>query len=1626
MLKFIDEKGEEYLVQAEIRVSNGVNGERSITGEIHSNDKVIHAIGRGWKLEHEDEFYKIIYALPVDEGKNIVVEFDAVHQFFFDFDKSMKYAELNGSNTFDAYLNFIFKDSGYSYRNEVKVDAFEKQSFGFKSRLTLFKDIISSVGVEFVVSGKVVRIVEKVGTDLSTIVKKGFNLQDLRLEHNIGSFITYKKGYGAYIDPEDESKGRLEVEYESPLAKIYGRLEGVPVVDERYTKTDSLFTRIKKDVDNSYSVAVSLTMEDLNDAGYQQKRPVAGDYIMAINKDLDFKERVRIVSFESFFDIEGNIIDHNVSCNSLSMGSRSNNNDSWKDEIEVGLENAKQNADKALVSANGKNMTFYGAYEGGEPKATKVNDTWYKTVGEETIVYIWDGKTWVELLSTIPNTIIKEKIEELEEISKEAQEKADQAIEDAGFSKIEVGKIKEEFNNVQIEVDKIGEISMDASNKSNQALIEAEASRQTANEAKEQSFNSEQIANSAKQDAILAIAKGDQNSTQISNIEGEQKLTNTKVEGNTANILNLQTDSEKLSLSIGKVQADVENIADGGYNYQLQGNNMYHNKWIILNQTVGDISATRAVIDGYNVVTLRKHVANSGWSFFGIEKSMLVRPMDLVNNREWGLTMHIHSNKETPFRGYVQDAGSVNRSIQFEAITLQPGWQTVTMKSEIVNIESNETNNMLWFSASSWPKDTEISVAWYVQRPNTTTLKQWVPALSETIDYSKFATLEATMKGFQTTVNSDITGLQSQQTQMASQITSVVEKVDNLEIGSRNYILNSEVLKTDKNLTVYQINLERLFVLKGQFVTVSFEAKSNNEFGFIDAYLRNVKDGKGEIVSETMPKTRITSRFERYSFSFKISDDVDSFGVLTLAIRGNPTVDSSNTGKTFSTQLAKLEKGIIESDWSPAPEDNASKSEVIQLSDQITQTVNKVETVDGRVTQQQTQITQLSDQINSKVDKTDFDSLTGTVTQQGTEIAQLSDRITQTVTKIETIDGKVVAQQTQINQLSDKIELVVKEQTELNTKYSKIEQTTDAIRSEVVEMGKKVDDIGTYVNYLINADIFSDNLPYTIGMSGPQLSLVKAEMAKGNLKITQDRAFQGYIVLANNTSSLELDTEYTFSGNFKKASLDIRVYFEDNFKVTSEIVLSEDGAFSLTFRTPKEKKTYYLYIKCAGTINQTSSMSAMKLNKGSKRVENTVDTASLNARITTVEQTSTGLKTEVKDLNQKTTGMDARITTVEQTSTGLKTEVALIKDDQIVQSSQITQLSDNINLRVEKNKVISQINISPETIRLESKLIHLSGKSLIDDAVIKSAMIESMTANKLTAGIIDAAQITVINMNANNITTGVLKAIDITGSTITGSTFTTVGTATAVVLKQGLLTISHNNNGMLARFGYNSTWGQGLSLEIPKGLWITGTQSTQQGFFALEYRNSKMWAWLPEIRGGITCVNSTTSYYTADYYADPEGRAAIVGYDGVFFGERNSGGTINQLGEWRNNQLEVFGSLKVRGSKNAIHETSQGWVATPAYETAESYLGDIGTATTDENGNVVIFIDELFSEIINTEEHEYHVFLQSYRYESPVFVLSRNEKYFTVKSKLPHTVFAYELKAKRRGYETDRLKKVEE
>lgn len=338
MITFADAESNEYQAQCEIEKTDAVNGEKSLSGTIYFGQDVKANIAKGWTLSFLNEEYVVVTYTKND--KENTVAFSAVQAFFYKISKTGFYEKWNGSHPFASYLDALFAGTGYTYDNTASVAAFEKQDWGMSDRLTLFNDIIDQANVEFSVEGTVVHVVPAMGSDLSTIVRKKFNLDTAEIQTDNTSFATYGRGYGAYSKPNDTTSKRLEVEYKSPLYDYYypkfGAIEAVPVADERYTIADNLLAAVKEKVDKSWAISLTLNLVDLQSVGYKYAMAKPGDYITVIDENLNFSDKVRIIKVTSDYDIRGTRTKTEVECGSLSFAEQQKTSQSTLSNVAAG------------------------------------------------------------------------------------------------------------------------------------------------------------------------------------------------------------------------------------------------------------------------------------------------------------------------------------------------------------------------------------------------------------------------------------------------------------------------------------------------------------------------------------------------------------------------------------------------------------------------------------------------------------------------------------------------------------------------------------------------------------------------------------------------------------------------------------------------------------------------------------------------------------------------------------------------------------------------------------------------------------------------------------------------------------------------------------------------------------------------------------------------------------------------------------------------------------------------------------------------------------------------------------------------------------------------------------------
>ena len=1307
MIIFLDENDVEYGALATIKATNAVNGERSITGEIISGDVVLSRIERGWRLRFEDEYYVVTYAKPIDEGKDVQVSFDAVHQFFWDFGKSSVYDQLDdGSHTFRTYLDFVFDGSGYTYDIETSlmVKAFEKQSFGYKNRLSLFNNVITSSGVEFQVNGKVVRILAKVGTDLSTVVRKNFNLNELGIEKNIGDFVTYQKGFGAYFDEEDHSKGRLIVEYTSPLASVYGKLEADPLVDERYKQQESLLEALKETVDNSYTISVSLDMEDLTRAGYHYTQPVAGDYIMAINETLGFKEKIRIVSFTSEYDVAGQLIKHTVTCNDIGsvkkLSASYTQTQHQAANAEVNANTAYEFANKALVSADGKNTNYYGdAFPEDKPKGTlKKGDLLFLTVGDTVKQYYWNGAEWV--INPVVSNVeaFKEQIaDELKDVPNR-EEFENKISEELANSKAE---IETQIETAKTQAESNAKEYADTINEETAKV--AELANAAADEIKADLVN---VKNNLTATSLVA------NNAQVAVDEAKQDLTEVANELNTAKqdlansvtAVNTKVDSTKAELTQAK-----QDLTSHAQQLQTQANAQTElTKRVTTVETTANGTKT-------TVNELTKTVAQNG------------KDITSVTNRTKTVEDDLANTKTT----LTQVQTTANSTSQ----------KTATLETGLNGVKAD-------LAATTATADT-----------TKTNLANYQASNDKAV-----ANLQSNLQ----TANGNISSLQTKVEAVPGQITSAVSAVESKipkSVGSVNLFKGSRDFRgTDwiNNYNgVYAEDYQGVKIYKTQDMwsgrSQYFEVKTGEEYVF-SAYVKSSAktDNVGFYLTHSSKQPVATGLVSFGSVSnqdsvyFELTDNYKRIAIKIKITKDGwimPRLERSNSDAYLFFGGYKLERSIIATDWSPAPEDY--DSDITKLNTTLTQTANGLEQLSTQVTSQGSTIISHTNSINSlttglsaKVSQTDFNTLSGRVTTAENNITAKANELS---SKITSVEGKIPTS------IGGRNLLTKTNQGKTNWSW-------------VISSGGT-----TAENY--NVD----------GVNAVKLTRTSDSSASWHY-IRYDGLLRNLV---------EPNTQYTLSFDVKP-SVD----------VTFTVALMQgdwSGPFTDIATMNKATANQWTKVSCVLTSKTT-------LPDALEQVVYLQDMPTANGNWLIIKNIKLEKGVVSSDWSPAPEDYDSKLATaqseIKQTTDSIKASVQSL-DNSTVKSSSLTINTDGVVIKAGKstsdfaNAVGSYFSVNQNAINLFSDKINVKGNMIVSGAItsdkIASKQINTSHLNGkiITADVISSNAVTADAIKAGAVTTDKMSANSINGDRITA------GTLDAAKIKAGSISASQIASGTL-------------------------------------------------------------------------------------------------------------------------------------------------------------------------------------------------------------------------------------
>jgi phage minor structural protein len=313
--------------------------------------------------------------------------------------------------------------------------------------------LLDTYGGEYRFDNYRISLLQKRGTTANTVLAYGRNITDFEQERNIANTYTSIVPFAIHTD-DNEQEITVTVDgykVNSQYAGNYPNTRSLPVNFSDKFGHDEIPTKAKLQqlaeqyiTDNEVGVpktSIRVSFLDLSkSADYDKYKHL---------EEVNLCDDVRVVYPKLGVNTVAKVI--RVMWNVLTES---------YDEIEIGekrttlatkineqskeIKEINNQTNYALISADGKNIIFYGLYgqDGlGEPTATKVGDSWYKPDGEFTELYIWNGTIWEFIMSTKENHEIRETIEAIEEEIvvmtgniDTAVDNANQAVIDAGFA----------------------------------------------------------------------------------------------------------------------------------------------------------------------------------------------------------------------------------------------------------------------------------------------------------------------------------------------------------------------------------------------------------------------------------------------------------------------------------------------------------------------------------------------------------------------------------------------------------------------------------------------------------------------------------------------------------------------------------------------------------------------------------------------------------------------------------------------------------------------------------------------------------------------------------------------------------------------------------------------------------------------------------------------------------------------------------------------------------------------------------------------------------------------------------------------------------------------------------------
>lgn len=560
-------------------------------------------------------------------------------------------------------------------------------------------------------------------------------------------------------------------------------------------------------------------------------------------------------------------------------------------------------------------------------------------------------------------------------------------------------------------------------------------------------------------------------------------------------------------------------------------------------------------------------------------------------------------------------------------------------------------------------------------------------------------------------------------------------------------------------------------------------------------------------------KTTITQTEQGVSQLSQKQSETDS-RITNAETTVNQLVDEVSS-KVSKTDFDKLSKSVAANSASITQTDNkislkADRTEVQTAKATADSAVSKGQELERKINQTNAELRVTADSIAQKVSRVDFDNLGNKVTNAETQISTLAGKIETKISRVDldsAIDSKGFLKESDVNRLVDNKGFATA--TVVTNLIQQSEQGTTQLISEVKKQIPSIDTLSVGGENLIRNSAFPDNLDnwyyWAPNSTNPNLSIRthayyynsgKNLLALTTTTTTTPSSTARFPVKRNTTYSFNIQTFAT--GNIKgvdiyflgRKSNETGMYSKAvRFKAhTGSPSTTQMVKWHLTFNSG-ECDEGFIRIDNTGTTNGSQSLlffTELDCYEGTmdrawqpspkdanqevtvkfNEIKSTVDGFSRTIgehgkSISQIIQEAQGTVWKVENLEDKWAfNLGATNKQLDKLDTGLeatKSEMSQIAGSWAVKN--LTRSGD----------VLNQINLNKDgSVKIDGKLVQITGSTYIEDGVISSAKIGELSASKITSGRLNASLVDVVNLNASSVTSGTFTGLNYRGGRMEG------------------------------------------------------------------------------------------------------------------------------------------------------------------------------------------------------------------------------------------------------------------